>query len=485
MDKTIILRRFCDLAKIDSSQRVAEWLASLGPDEIQQAKEQITYYLPRESLAGLNEIGAYVLSLPDDEISHLVLAKLADGPGLSCNLVSFLIKYDPNRVERLYRNWVGQGLDTKGYCHIESDLVAHGYLDALPALEVKASKVSNGSVAIALAKQLYHRDPHKYQKLAIKVATKAMKDSWHAPSGCEWLIDLQGEAALPAVIARLRKPVDCSVKSVARHAVTALGFKAEPLMEFALKEDDNSLVLGAAEGIVQAQLPTVHPIANKVFLHLIENLPDAWLMNIMEQLGRWNPSLLMSHSKRFLSSPDSNIRSFFQNAVKGLPTESSTVAPPDSNAEFQQRLIDTIPLDYQAFVKAEATPCLCLQTIKATAPIPCTQSKMGGLPDVPDDFVWPLDESGLAFTFVARLAESDIQRIDPTFEGSLLFFADIDDCRSSGAVIHLPHQLNSSQHRCQEPSIEISLSARWKFLCLEACLTILTLVMPGVSRQRC
>jgi hypothetical protein len=88
-----------------------------------------------------------------------------------------------------------------------------------------------------------------------------------------------------------------------------------------------------------------------------------------------------------------------------------------------------------------AKPCLRLHTIPASGRVAPACSKFGGVPDVAHDFEWPRSGDGQPFSFVARLAQDDLRLIDPGFEGSLLFFAAVEQCGCEGAVIHV-HQAN-------------------------------------------
>lgn len=437
MEKGSIFHQFKNLARTDSVQRVSDLLDSLPAKERRQAVEDIACWLPHESLAGLNELGAYLLSLPDSAIDKLVCGKISSGPGLSCNLVAFLIKHDPGRVERLYRKWLGRGKPDAS-CHLETELVAHGFSDAIPALEKKARKTKKVGVALALAKNLHRLDPTKYKDFAIEIACEAMGDSWHVRDACEWMIDVLGVSGLPSVLATLEHLDNSFAMSIAQHAVKVLGVEAGPVIELAMKSPDNLIAFGVAQGAVTARLPSDHLLLNQVFARLVDTGSDDAMPAIIALMVRWCPDKLRSLGKRFATHPVDGIRSSFELAMRCRASDSPTEAQPWSISEIDESLDAPELIPYRTVLAHVAKPCLCIKTSQANSVISSDKSKLGGIPEVSATFAWPLDQSGFAFTFVARLAEGDIQKLIPGFEGSLLLFADLRQSNPDGAVVHVP-----------------------------------------------
>ncbi|MCP5557371.1 MAG: DUF1963 domain-containing protein [Verrucomicrobiaceae bacterium] len=449
MNKETVFCQFNDLARADSAERVTALLQTLDAKERNQLEEQIVYWLPHESLAGLNEIGAYVLSLSDKKLDKYVRAKLKSGPGLSLGLVRFLIKHAPSRVEVLYRNWLGKGASKSNHCPLEPELLKSGFLDALPALEKLACATSDVGMALALTRALYEYDAERYHDLAVQTACDAMEDPWHMRSACEWMVDVMGVAALPSIVACLRVADGPFAWQIARHAVAGLGNDAEVVMTAALESDNNFIATGVAEGISKATVAVDHPLADRVFKRLIDTASDELLPTVIEMMGRWDRAKLADYASRLKDHFIPEIRTAYASAISGGGDSTRLRKRPITPAEFQSQLLSPTLSPYRSKIEAAAKRCLCFFSQKASQPVPTSKSKLGGVPEVPAGFAWPISRSGCAYSFVARLSEEDLKLIEPSFEGSLLFFADVEKCEPAGVIVHV--QPDGELHRAAIP----------------------------------
>lgn len=437
MNKETVFSQFNDLARPDSAERVAALLQTLDDNERDQLEEQLVYWLPHESLAGLNELGAYVLSLPNKKLDKYVQAKLKSGPGLSLGLVRFLIKHATSRVEALYRNWLGKGASKSNHCPLEPALLKEGFLDALPVLEKLARSTSDVGMALAFAQALYKHDADRYHDLALQTASDAMEDSWHVRTACEWMVDVMGVEALPSVVACIRVLNGSFAWQIARHAVATLGNAAEAVMTAALESDDNFIAAGVAEGISIANVPVDHPLGDRVFERLIATASDELLPAVIGMMGRWDRGKLADYASRLSNHFIPEIRTAYVSAINGGADSTRLRKRPITPTEFQNQLLKPTLLPYRSQIEALAKRCLCLFSEKASHSVPTSKSKLGGVPEVPAGFAWPINRSGFAYSFVARLTEDDLKFIQPSFEGSLLFFADVENCESAGAVVYV------------------------------------------------
>ena len=81
-------------------------------------------------------------------------------------------------------------------------------------------------------------------------------------------------------------------------------------------------------------------------------------------------------------------------------------------------------------------PCSAFESELARSPVPDNESKIGGIPRVPADFIWPTGHKRQPLIFLCRIAQKDVQRLLPNFEGKLLFFGDWNS-EPEGKVLHI------------------------------------------------
>lgn len=75
-------------------------------------------------------------------------------------------------------------------------------------------------------------------------------------------------------------------------------------------------------------------------------------------------------------------------------------------------------------LKRVSLPCLDLVADKAVSPVAASQSKIGGMPDLPVDVAWPVSDDGVPLLFLGRVAACDVARIYSQIRSHLLFFAE-------------------------------------------------------------
>ena len=326
---------------------------------------------------------------------------------------------------------------TGNHCPLEPELLRNGFLDAVPALEELARSTSDVGTALALTRSLYDFDPVRYRDLAVQTACDAMEDSWHVRTACEWMVDVMGVEALPSVVACIRVLNGSFAWQIARHAVAALGNAAEAVMTAALESNDNFMAAGVAEGISIANVPVDHPLADKVFERLIDTASDDLLPAVIGMMGRWDRVKLAGYASRLSNHYIPEVRTAYSSTINGGADSTRLRKKPITPTEFQNQLLKPTLAPYRAQIESSAKRCLCFFSEKTSRPVPTSKSKLGGVPEVPAGFAWPINRSGFAYSFVARLAEEDLKLIEPSFEGSLLFFADVENCEPAGAVVHV------------------------------------------------
>lgn len=109
----------------------------------------------------------------------------------------------------------------------------------------------------------------------------------------------------------------------------------------------------------------------------------------------------------------------------------------------REHLISTIhELGLAAFkdeILRVSRPCLSITTSLAASPIPATESKIGGAPDLPPGVAWPIaEDDGTPMLFLARIVGRDLARIHPHLaEQDLLFFGDWE-YNPVGKIISIP-----------------------------------------------
>jgi hypothetical protein len=75
-------------------------------------------------------------------------------------------------------------------------------------------------------------------------------------------------------------------------------------------------------------------------------------------------------------------------------------------------------------LKRVSLPCLDIVAGKAASPVAASQSKIGGMPDLPPGVAWPFSDNGVPLRFLGRVAAGDVARIYPGIRSHLLFFAE-------------------------------------------------------------
>ena len=81
--------------------------------------------------------------------------------------------------------------------------------------------------------------------------------------------------------------------------------------------------------------------------------------------------------------------------------------------------------DFEDEILGVGRPCLSITTSPATRPISRTESKIGGMPELPPTAPWPQSEQGIPMLFLARIVGKDLARVHPHLAGChLLFFGD-------------------------------------------------------------
>lgn len=72
-----------------------------------------------------------------------------------------------------------------------------------------------------------------------------------------------------------------------------------------------------------------------------------------------------------------------------------------------------------------ARPCLSFHTTVAASPIPATQSKLGGMPELPAGVDWPFSQPDVPMVFIGRIVGADLARIHPhLINHTILVFGD-------------------------------------------------------------
>ena len=91
---------------------------------------------------------------------------------------------------------------------------------------------------------------------------------------------------------------------------------------------------------------------------------------------------------------------------------------------------------YRDELNSLARPCFAFESELARSPVPEHESKIGGIPWVPENFMWPVGHQGQPMLFLCRLTQLDVQRLLPDFDGELLFFGDWN-AEPEGKVLHI------------------------------------------------
>lgn len=438
MNQHIIFSQFRGLARTDSPERVRSFLTTLGAKECEEAVRLIHYLIPKASLVGINELGAYILALPDVELTEAVTKEAHNGFG--CCLVNFVAKHDHERVGRLCADWHSTHAEIQAYCCVEAALCELGFNSAVPALVRRLETETDAGRALSWAKALMRVNPSTYREIAMETAFDAMEDPWHIRSAFEWLIEVIGTPALAPVIAALEHIDTDRGLVIAKHAVALLGVEAEPMFELALRRKTNDVALGVVMGVVESKLPIPRHLTQQVFDRLLATASDEALPMALASLARWDRDQLIK--LKLDDHPNQLVQGSYKAALQLATTAyGEGWHPPITATEFETQIRQPPLAAWEAELHQLAKPCLRIHTIPASGPVAAASSKFGGVPDVAHDFEWPRSRDGQPFSFVARLAQDDLRLIDPGFEGSLLFFAAVEQCGCEGAVIRV-HQPN-------------------------------------------
>jgi uncharacterized protein YwqG len=116
-----------------------------------------------------------------------------------------------------------------------------------------------------------------------------------------------------------------------------------------------------------------------------------------------------------------------------------------SQADLSSAIAELELESFRDELNSLARPCWAFESELAQSPVSPGESKIGGIPLVPEDFQWPFTKNSVPMHFLCRLVEKDVRKLIPEFIGNLLFFADWDS-EPEGRVVHVPR--NSSIEPC-------------------------------------